>query len=379
MKVPFVDLRQQQREIDGEVWPQLRRVFDETSFIGGAPVSEFEREYARFVGSDHCVGVGNGTDALELAMRAAGVMEGSQVILPANTFIATAEAVLRIGASPVLVDVDDEHLLMDPNAVADAITEQTTAIVPVHLYGQVAPVERIEPLAREVGAVIIEDAAQSQGATRFGRSAGSLGAVAATSFYPGKNLGAAGDAGAVTTDDSSIAASVRMRGAHGSRIKYDHEVIGFNSRLDTVQAVVLRAKLARLSRWNEMRRTAAHRYAEMLADIPGLRLPGTAEGNSHVWHLYVIRVGDRDSLARHLDEAGIGTGIHYPTPLHRSRALAEMLKGSAGFPVTESAADSMLSLPMFPHITEDQQQYVSDVVREAMASDVGLEVQHASL
>jgi dTDP-4-amino-4,6-dideoxygalactose transaminase len=379
MKVPFVDLQQQQREIDGEVWPQMRQVFDDTSFIGGQPVSEFEREYAGFVGAGHCVGVGNGTDALELAMRAAGVSAGAEVILPANTFIATAEAVLRIGARPVLVDVDDQHLLMDPDAVADVLTERTKAIVPVHLYGQVAPVERIIPLADAVGAVVIEDAAQSQGATRFGRHAGSLGTVAATSFYPGKNLGAAGDAGAVTTDDPSIAASVRMRGAHGSRTKYDHEVVGFNSRLDTLQAVVLRSKLVRLPRWNEMRRAAAERYAELLSDIPGLKLPGTADGNSPVWHLYVIRTADRDALAQRLGDAGIGTGIHYPTPLHRTRALAGLFKESGGFPVSEAAADSMLSLPMFPHITPDQQQYVAEVIRDAVRSGVGAVAQSATV
>jgi dTDP-4-amino-4,6-dideoxygalactose transaminase len=310
--------------------------------------------------------VANGTDALELALRASGVTAGGEVILPANTFIATAEAVSRIGAVPVPVDVDPEYLLIDPDRVAAAVTSRTQAIIPVHLFGQTAFVERLVPIAAACGAVIIEDAAQSQGATRNGRFAGTLGLVAGTSFYPGKNLGAAGDAGAVVTDDGTIAARVRMLGAHGSEQKYQHDAVGMNSRLDTIQAVVLNAKLRRLAGWNERRRQAADRYQELLADLPGVVLPRSAEGNTDVWHLYVIRVAERDRVLAALNGAGIGAGIHYPVPVHLSGAYRGLGLGPGSFPVAEQAAGAILSLPIFPHISEAQQQYVADQLRAAL-------------
>ena len=282
ISVPFVDLGAQQEEVAAEVEIGLKDVFAQASFIGGPAVAEFERAYARFLGAGNCVGVANGTDALELALRASGVTAGAEVILPANTFIATAEAVSRIGAVPVLVDVDPEYLLIDPERVAEAVTPRTRAIMPVHLFGQTAFVERLAPVAAACGAVIVEDAAQAQGASRHGRFAGTLGLAAGTSFYPGKNLGAAGDAGAVVTDDDDVAARVRMLGAHGSERKYQHDAIGMNSRLDTIQAVVLNAKLRRLARWNDRRRQAAARYQDMLAGLPGVALPRTAPGNLDV-------------------------------------------------------------------------------------------------
>jgi dTDP-4-amino-4,6-dideoxygalactose transaminase len=357
-RIPLVDLAAQQAEVDEEVQAGLKAVFASTAFIGGPDVAQFEEGYAQLVGARHCVGVANGTDALELALRASGVTAGGEVILPANTFIATAEAVSRIGARPVFVDVDPTHLLIDPSRVAKAITESTQAIVPVHLFGQVAPVELLEPIARSSGAVIVEDAAQSQGASRHSRAAGSWGLAAGTSFYPGKNLGAAGDAGAVTTDSDEIAARVRLLGAHGSAVKYQHEVIGMNSRLDTVQAVVLNAKLSRLERWNDRRRAAAANYTELLANVPGVEVPTTAEGNIDVWHLYVIRIAERDRVLRALTDAGIGVGVHYPVPVHLTAAFAHLGYSAGSFPVAEKAADTMLSLPMYPHITPDQQEYV---------------------
>lgn len=357
--IPLVDLGAQQREVDEEVWAGLAEVFARTAFIGGPDVSMFERDYADHLGIRHCIGVGNGTDALELALRAAGVTAGGEVIIPANTFIATAEAVSRIGAVPVPVDVDPTFLLIDPKAVEEAITSRTQAIVPVHLFGQTAFVEQLEPIAASSGAVIVEDAAQSQGATRYGRAAGALGVAAGTSFYPGKNLGAAGDGGAVLTDDDDIAAQVRLLAAHGSRVKYIHEAIGMNSRLDTVQAVVLRAKLSRLEMWNEMRREAAHTYGELLADIPGITLPDSADGNIDVWHLYVIQLDDRDRVLRDLNDAGIGAGLHYPTPIHLTPAYTHLGRGPGSFPVAERAADRILSLPLYPHITPAQQDYVA--------------------
>ncbi|MBC7278359.1 DegT/DnrJ/EryC1/StrS family aminotransferase [Nocardioides sp.] len=366
MKVPFVDLGSQQSEIADEVRLGLDSVFERTAFVGGPEVTAFEEAYASFVGAGHCVGVGNGTDALELAMRAVGVRPGGEVIVPANTFIATAEAASRIGALPVPVDVDESQLLIDPVAVERAITPRTQAIVPVHLFGQTAFVEQVLPLAEAAGVPVIEDAAQSQGAQRDGHGSGSLAAAAATSFYPGKNLGAAGDAGAVTTSDPEIARTVRLLAAHGSETKYVHEVVGMNSRLDTVQAVVLSAKLARLEKWNELRRQAADRYHVLLDGVRGVRLPESAQGNLDVWHLYVVRVRDRDRVLAALLEAGIGTGIHYPFPVHLTAAYASLGFGEGSFPVAERAAGEILSLPMFPHLSPEQQEYVAEVLAAAV-------------
>jgi len=366
MKVPLVDLAAQQEEVNAAVRAGLDVVFANTAFIGGPDVTAFEQEYAAETGVAHCVGVANGTDALELALRVVGVTPGSEVILPANTFIATAEAVSRIGAIPVLVDVDPDQLLIDPARVEEAITWRTRAIVPVHLYGQIAPVEALLGLASAAGIPIVEDAAQSQGAMRHDKTAGGFGLVASTSFYPGKNLGAAGDAGAVTTNDEEIARKVRVMAAHGSPSKYVHDVIGMNSRLDTVQAVVLRAKLARLAGWNELRRKAAERYQELLSSNTGVCLPVSAPGNLDVWHLYVIQVEHRDAVLRMLNHAGVGAGIHYPTPVHLTPAYAHLGLTRGAFPVAEAAADRILSLPMYPHITPEQQEYVASKLLAAI-------------
>lgn len=367
--VPFVDLAQQQQEVDAEVNDGLRRVFDTTAFIGGPDVGAFEREFADYLGASHCVGVGNGTDALELALRATGVGPGDEVILPANTFVATAEAVCRIGASPVLVDVDPDYLLMDVDAALGAINRRTRAIIPVHLYGQMAFVEKLLPAAQSAGLTIAEDAAQAQGATRHRRSAGTLGTAAGTSFYPGKNLGAAGDAGAVVTNDANVAARARILSEHGSPEKYRHTMIGLNSRLDTVQAVVLRAKLRRLDVWNGARRDAAERYAEFLrplADAGLVKLPEQAEGNHHVWHLYNVQVDHRDQVMQAFREQGIGCGVHYPTPVHLNSAYEHLGWTTGSFPVAEQAAGRLISLPMFPHLTPSQQERVASVLTEAV-------------
>jgi len=368
MGVPFIDLAAQQADIADEVEPEVLDVLRRGAFIGGPHVTAFEQEYATYLGTTHCVGVGNGTDAVELALRAVGVRPGGEVIMPANTFIATAEAATRIGAIPVPVDVDPVHLLIDPVAVATAITSRTQAIVPVHLFGQVAPVELLEPIAAEHGLPIVEDAAQSQGAERNGRKAGTLGRVSATSFYPGKNLGASGDAGAVMTDDDEAARYVRLMGAHGSAIKYQHEIVGINSRLDAIHAITLRAKLRRLSSWNDCRRHAADRYAQLLADIPGVRVPTTMAGNTDVWHLYVVRLErDRDRVLAELTAAGIGAGLHYPDPWHLTPAYAHLGYGPGTCPVAEEAATQILSLPMFPHLTADQQGEVARALAATIA------------
>ncbi|SDR72281.1 DegT/DnrJ/EryC1/StrS family aminotransferase [Agrococcus carbonis] len=363
--VPFVDLAAQQAEIASEVLPVWRRLLETGGFIGGPEVDAFERELGDYFGVGHVVGVSNGTDALELAMRAVGVGPRDEVIMPANTFIATAEAASRIGAVPVLVDVDDACLLIDPEAVEAAITPRTAAIVPVDLFGQTAPMERIAPIAARHGIPVVEDAAQAQGAAGPAGRAGTLGRVAATSFYPGKNLGAAGDAGAVMTDDPEIARTVRSLGGHGSSVKYVHDRVGMNARLDAVQAAVLRAKLRRLDRWNAMRRTAAGRYAALLGDVDAVRLPAVRTGNDDVWHLYVVRVDDRDRVLAELTEAGIGVGIHYPTPVHLTEAYAWLGYRRGQLPVAEAAADRILSLPMFPHLTEQQQGRVARALQGA--------------
>lgn len=367
--VPFLDLAAQQAEILDEVLPVWRAQLESAAFMGGPEVQAFEREYADYIGVEHVIGVSNGTDALELAYRAVGVGPGDEVIMPANTFIATAEAASRIGAVPVFVDVDENHLLIDPAAIEAAITPRTKAIAPVHLFGQTAPMEHITPIAAKHAISVVEDAAQSQGASGPAGRAGAIGRVAATSFYPGKNLGAAGDAGAVMTDDAGVAEFVRNVAAHGSSAKYVHNRVGVNARLDAVQATVLRAKLRRLDGWNAARRSSAQRYDALLADIAGVRTPAVRPGNEDVWHLYVIRVDDRDRVAAELAAAGIGVGIHYPTPVHLTEAYAPLGYQRGHFPVAEAAAEQILSLPMFPHLSDDQQK---TVVRIASAVIAGL-------
>lgn len=364
--IPLVDLRAQHAEIARDLAPDLERILDAAAFVGGPDVAAFEEDYASFVRVRHCVGVGNGTDAVELALRALHIGIGDEVVLPANTFIATAEGVVRAGAVPVLVDVDPETLLIDPQRVAEALTGRTRAVLAVHLYGQMAPVEHLERAVDGTGVVVVEDAAQSQGASRHGVLSGAAGVLAATSFYPGKNLGAAGDAGAVTTDDDDLAEAVRMLGNHGSREKYVHEVVGFNSRLDTLQAAVLRQKLRRLPGWNGLRQRAAERYVDLLGELEKVGLPVTAPGNEHVWHLFVVRVPDRDGVLAALNARGVGAGVHYPAPLHLTKAFASLGEGPGSFPVSEAAGEEILSLPIYPHITKEQQERVVSMLREEM-------------
>ncbi len=362
--VPFLDLVTQHAEVAEGVSADLEGIFASAGFIGGPHVAAFEKAYADFCGTAHCLGVANGTDAIELALRALRIGPGDEVITAANTFVATVEAIVRAGATPVLADVDEANLLLDPAAVAAAVTPRTAAVVPVHLYGQMAPVEAIAAAAP--GISVIEDAAQSQGARRHGHPSGSMGLVAGTSFYPGKNLGAAGDAGAVTTDDGDVARAIRMIGAHGSERKYEHEVFGFNSRLDAVQAVVLRHKLGRLNEWNVARRAAAERYSDLLGDIEGVRLPSTLPGNEHVWHLFVVRVAERDRVLADLNTDGIGAALHYPYPIHRTKAFADLGIPAGAFPVAEKAAREILSLPMFPHLQPAQQERVGEALRRTV-------------
>jgi dTDP-4-amino-4,6-dideoxygalactose transaminase len=368
-QIPLVDLKAAHAEVCDEVHAGFDRVLAATAFVGGEEVHAFEREYAAFGGVAHCVGVANGTDALELALRASGVGAGDEVVLPANTFIATAGAVARIGAKPVLVDCAPDSYLVDTQAALDAVGPATRAVVPVHLYGQCADVQALAA-ALPPHVRLVEDAAQSQGATRDSRSPGS-GGIAATSFYPGKNLGAYGDAGAVLTDDAERAAVVRAIANHGGTAKYRHDVPGFNSRLDGLQAVVLRAKLARLADGNRARRAAAARYDDLLAPLAAagrVVLPVTVAGNAHVWHLYVVRVigADRDDVVGKLNAEGIGAGVHYPAPVHLTGAFGYLGHRRGDFPHAEDASARILSLPLYPQITADQQRRVVDTLAAAL-------------
>lgn len=364
--IPLVDLRAGHAQVAAEIEAGFEEVMSSTAFIKGEVAAAFERDYAAFTGVAHCVGVANGTDALELALRAAEVPAEAEVIMPANTFVATAEAVVRAGARPAFADVDPDYLLLDPGGLEAALSQQTGAVVPVHLFGQMAPMAAIADATAQHGTVIIEDAAQAHGATQSGRSAGSFGLLAGVSFYPGKNLGAYGDAGAVLTESAEHARRIRLLGDHGSERRYEHLTIGFNSRLDALQAVVLRAKLRGLAAGNQARRQAASRYAELLADLPEVILPRTAPGNEHVWHLYAIRVPRRDDVLRCLHDEGIGAGIHYPVPVHLQPAFRHLGYGPGDFPVAEAAARQLLSLPLYPQIAQEQQVRVADAVRRAL-------------
>jgi dTDP-4-amino-4,6-dideoxygalactose transaminase len=365
--IPLVDLAAQHAAVAEEVAAGWEEVLAGTAFVGGPQIRAFEHEYAEFSGVRHCIGVANGTDAIEIALRALGIGAGDECILPANSFIATAEAVGRTGATPVLVDcADDDTYLIDTDAVAAAVTPRTRAIIPVHLYGQAAPAERLARTAERFGGWIVADSAQAQGAGRTGRGAATLSHAAATSFYPGKNLGAYGDAGAVLTNSDELAERMRMIADHGTRRKYDHEVFGFNSRLDTLQAVVLSAKLRRLADWNASRRAAADRYHDLLSGVDEVVRPRTLDGNEHVWHLYAVRVPGRDRVLKELQAAGIGAGIHYPVPIHLAPAFAGLGYAEGSFPVAERAADQLLSLPIFAEITAEQQLRVADTLKAAL-------------
>jgi dTDP-4-amino-4,6-dideoxygalactose transaminase len=365
--VPFVDLGWQHDQIADEVADGFDRVLGATAFVKGPDVAAFEEEFAAFCGVDHCVGVANGTDAVELALRAVGVGPGDEVVVPANTFIASAEAIVRLGARPVLVDCDPVHQLIDVEAALAVVAERSPrAVLAVDLFGQCAPLQALADGLAGSDCALVEDAAQSQGATHHGHPIGTLVAAAATSFYPGKNLGAYGDAGAVLTTSAEVAESIRLVGDHGSRTRYVHEVVGVNSRLDTLQAVVLRAKLRRLADWNEQRRASAAWYQQALAGADGIGLPGTADGNEHVWHLFVVRVEERDRVLQALQAEGIGAGVHYAVPIHRQPAFAPLGLDEGAFPQAEAAAREILSLPMFPGLQIDQQERVVEVLRRAV-------------
>jgi dTDP-4-amino-4,6-dideoxygalactose transaminase len=371
-KVPFQDLPLQIRTLRAELDPAIDAVLRHGQFILGPEVTAFEQAWAQFCGTKHAIGVGSGTDALQLILRALGIGPGHEVITVANSFIATAEAVSYTGATPVLVDCSLDDYLIDPVAVAAAITPRTRAILPVHLYGQPANMAALAALAHQHGLALVEDAAQAHGATlKDGRSCGALGLASAFSFYPGKNLGAFGDGGAVNTHDDGLARQLKLLRNWGSVVKYHHEIQGYNSRLDTLQAAVLGVKLRHLAAWNDHRRTAAGWYRAALADLPGLVLPVEAPWTGrHVYHLFVIRLleRNRDAVARVLAERGVQTVVHYPVPIHRQKAYSELGYAEGSFPCAEQAARTVLSLPMFPEMTPDHVALVADALRAALTA-----------
>ena len=360
--VPFLDVGLAHADLKDEVLDAFSRLLESGQFTNGPEVHEFETAFADYCGTRECVGVASGLDALRLALVAAELSPGSEVIMPANTFAATAEAVVQAGSLPVLVDALEADYNLDPAAVAASITPRTELLLPVHLYGQLADVGALEQVARRNQLMIIEDACQAHGATRESRRAGSVGRAAAFSFYPTKNLGAIGDAGAVTTDDEALAARVRALREHGERRKYEHDLVGYTARLDTIQALVLLRKLPYLDRWNDERRQAARFYGEKLVNVGDLRLPPVAPGSDPVWHVYVVRTAEPDRLADFLRERGIGTGRHYPQPLHLAPAFAHLGYGRGAFPVAEALASECLSLPIFPGIREEQLTAVVDAI-----------------
>ena len=395
-RIPFLDLLTPHRELEEELVSVFRATLSTAGFIGGPMVEDFERDFAAFCDAENCVGVGSGTDALRFALIAAGVKPGDTVVTVPNTFIATTEAISQVGAQFDLVDIDEQTHTIDPERLRsylesectpDARTNRVvsrrtgtpvTAVIPVHLYGQTADMDPILELANRYNLIVIEDACQAHGAEYFSkkehrwRTAGSMGHAAAFSFYPGKNLGACGEAGAVTTNDEAVAREVRMLRDHGQSRKYHHAVEGYNGRLDALQAGILHVKLRHLTRWNEGRRLSAEHYNELFGPMAGsVRVPHQPSWSKPVYHLYVIRTSYRDDLQRHLGEAGIGTGIHYPIPVHLQPAYTALGWRRGDFPVCDEAADQILSLPMFPGLrAEDRRRVVESVAKCAITRSV---------
>lgn len=381
MSIPLVNLSLQHEELYDEIQAAIGRVIDKGDFILGGEVEAFEQEFAAYCEVKHCIGVGSGMDALTLAMKGLGIGAGDEVITAANTFIATALAIKQTGATPVLVDHDPQTYNLDPRRISAAITSRTKAIVPVHLYGQSADMDAIQTIASEHGLLVIEDACQAHGARYRDKRCGSLAHAAAFSFYPGKNLGAMGDGGAVVTDDESLAQWLRAARNVGSTEKYRHTIRGVNSRLDTIQAAVLRVKLRQLDEWNDRRRWLASQYCDLLSDC-GVILPTEREDLEHVYHLFVIRSPYRDELQRHLKGTGIGTGIHYPIPIHRQAAFGRGCIIGQQLPCTEGFCDEILSLPMCPFLSLDELEDVVHGVKtglERLASFSRTPTSHVAL
>lgn len=362
VRVPFLDLRPVHEPLKAQILFEAADLIDEGSFVNGADVGRFEHAFADFCGVAHCVGTASGLDALRIALLAAGLEPGEEVLVPAQTFVATFEAVTQAGGSPVPVEISETDYCIDTEAAGAAVTARTRAVMPVHLFGQLADMRALQRLALLRGLDIVEDACQAHGATRDGIRAGSGGRAAAFSFYPGKNLGAMGDAGALVTDDEELAARCRALREHGQRAKYEHDMEGYTARLDTIQALVLRHKLSLLEAWNGERRRAAAIYTEALDGVGDLRLPPVAAESEPVWHLYVVRTAEPEALAAFLAERGISTARHYPEPPHLTGAYARLGYRPGAFPVAEALAREALSLPIYPGISDEQLEAVVGAV-----------------
>lgn len=366
-QIPFLELHSQVLQLRNELDAAITRVVDSCAFVSGEDVREFEREFAQFCSTAHAIGVDSGTSALTLILRALEIGPGDEVVLPPNTFIATAEAVSAVGARPVFVDVDDRTHQIDPARVRAALGPRTRAVIAVHLFGRTAPLTELLDITSAHGLHLIEDACQAHGARYQGKPVGGFGVAAAFSFYPGKNLGAFGDAGAVTTRDATLAQRVRELRDHGQARKHDHRRLGCTGRLDTIQAAVLRVKLRHLEAWNARRRAAAAHYTRLLHGSEFRTPSALAAGEDHVYHLYVVRHPHRDAVAAALQERGIGCALHYPVPIHRTPAYAWLGIGAGAHPIAERMANEILSLPLYPEIPESHIEQVCDAMTEAVS------------
>jgi len=362
MKVPFVDLKAQYNSIKPEVDKTIAEMIEKTSFVGGPAVMDFESKFAAFVGIKHCIGCGNGTDALEIILTALGIGESDEVLVPANSWISTSEVVSTVGAKPVFVDVLPERYTMDPDHAKGLINTNTRAIIPVHLYGLPAEMDEIMKLANDHELMVIEDSAQAPGASYRDKQVGTFGVAAAFSFYPGKNLGAYGDAGAIVTNETELAEKLRMIANHGQKEKHNHQIEGRNSRLDSIQAAILSVKLKYLADWNQLRKKHSATYNSLLQSV-SIQLPVCPDYSRHVYHLFVVQVNDRDQVQTSLKQRGISTGLHYPTPLPYLPAYTDDHYGPQDFPVANGQKDRILSLPMYPELSEDQIRYVCDQIK----------------
>jgi dTDP-4-amino-4,6-dideoxygalactose transaminase len=367
--IPFLNLKTQHQTLKAEILSAVSEVLDSTAFAGGQFVTKFEEEFAAYCGTKCAVGVGNGTDALWFALLALGIGPGDEVITVPNTFIATAEAITYCGAKPVFIDVDEETYTMDPRLIERAITPRTRAIIPVHLYGQMADMDPILQIARKHNLFVIEDACQAHGATYKGRIAGSMGDVGCFSFYPGKNLGACGEAGASVTNSVELRNKMAMFRDHGQAKKYYHSVVGWNGRMDGIQGAILSIKLKHLRDWTDSRRSHAKAYSAALSHVPGVLAPKEAADRTHVFHLYVLRVKNRDAMLKTLAERGVNCAIHYPVPLHLQEAYSSLGIRPGSLPVSERCAQEIISLPMFPELTAaDIEKVVSEIAALAPGS-----------
>jgi dTDP-4-amino-4,6-dideoxygalactose transaminase len=366
MNVPFVDLQANFERHRSEFQSVVDDVLDSGWYIGGEPVERFEERFADYIGVDHAVGVASGTDAIRLTLEALEVGPADEVATVSHTFVSSVDGVVHNEAAPKFVDINPKTYTMDPEALADSITDETEVVLPVHLYGQPADIESIRNVAAKHDAAVVEDACQAHGASYEGERVGGFGTAACFSFYPTKNLGAYGDGGAVVTDDDELAARLRNLREYGKKSKYRFEEIGYNSRLDTLQAAILNEKLNHLNTWNADRRSAADRYDTLLRETP-IKTPVSRPDSQHVYHLYVVRArsaDERDALESFLEEHGVGTGIHYPVPVHEQESYSDLDFDSVSLPVTEQVCTEILSLPMFPELTEEQQLHVADVINE---------------